>query len=273
VGLDLVGAVDKTFKRESKSMKIKLSELQNFDTQTRAAINEAAVQEYADAMTASVQFPPIVVFHDSANYWVADGFHRILASRRIGAINIEADVKSGTRIDAIKFGLGANISHGVRRTNDDKARAAQIALKEFPTLSSREIAKICGVSATFIESFRAVAKPNSTANGCQLKRTGADGKARKMPSRSRPATEPAPEPVAKPTTEPENPGVRTLTEERAELSASEPECPTPETVDVVDGWLHVFETQAAEMAKRYPDRRSYIGDRLGEIGSELKTSK
>ena len=61
------------------------------------------------------------------------------------------------RIEALKFALSANATLGRRRTNEDKRRCAKIALEEFPKLSSRAIADLCGVSHTFIEQIRPLA--------------------------------------------------------------------------------------------------------------------
>ena len=53
-------------------------------TQPRARINEKVVAAYAAAMKAGAQFPPVTVFLDGADRWLADGFHRIHAARRAG---------------------------------------------------------------------------------------------------------------------------------------------------------------------------------------------
>lgn len=83
-------------------------------------------------------------------------------------------------------------AHGQPRTNADKRRAVEIAIKEFPKLSSREIAKVCAVSDMFVGKVR----PAEVQTVCTSTRTGADGKERKMPA---PAAKPAkqwPEPVS-----------------------------------------------------------------------------
>jgi len=45
-------------------------------------------------------------------------------------------------------------AHGIRRGNADKRRAVEIALREFPKLSSNMIAGMCGVSDTFVGKLR-----------------------------------------------------------------------------------------------------------------------
>lgn len=41
-----------------------------------------------------------------------------------------ADIRQGTRRDAVLFSVGANASHGLRRTNEDKRRAVTVLLSD-----------------------------------------------------------------------------------------------------------------------------------------------
>lgn len=125
-------------------------------TQSRVAINDSAVSEYADAMTEGASLPPVTAFFDGADYWLADGFHRYHAHRRIGALNLDADVREGTRRDAMLYSVGANASHGLRRTNEDKRRAVETLVSdaEWSAWTDREIAKACGVSHPFVAAVR-----------------------------------------------------------------------------------------------------------------------
>jgi hypothetical protein len=53
-------------------------------TQARARLNSAIVEEYAEAMSEGAKFPPVVLFTQGDEpYWVADGFHRIKAARQL----------------------------------------------------------------------------------------------------------------------------------------------------------------------------------------------
>lgn len=126
-------------------------------TQPRADINDAVVHEYAEAMTAGAIFPPVVVFHDGTDHWLADGFHRVRAALYLGNATIDADVRQGTRRDAILHSVGANSEHGLRRTNDDKRRAVELLLAdpEWSRWSDRRIAIQCGVSDFMVRGMRA----------------------------------------------------------------------------------------------------------------------
>lgn len=124
-------------------------------TQIRAKIDVDTVEQYAEAMQdATNKFPPVVVFHDGSQFILADGFHRVMAAARNGFTDIDAEVNKGTRTDALKFALGANSTHGLKRTNADKRRSVELALAEWPKISDREIARICFVSAEMVGDVR-----------------------------------------------------------------------------------------------------------------------
>jgi hypothetical protein len=126
-------------------------------TQTRSATNQAAVEDYAAAMKAGDAFPPVVVFHDGKAYWLADGFHRVQGAILAGEEEISADIRPGTQRDARLFAVGANQTHGLRRSNEDKRRAVLALLEdaEWCTWSDREISRHTGTSHTLVAQLRA----------------------------------------------------------------------------------------------------------------------
>jgi hypothetical protein len=125
-------------------------------TQSRVEINNEAVGDYAEAIKVGIEFPAIVVFHDGADYWLADGFHRYHAHKQAGKASIEAEVHNGTVRDATLHSLGANCAHGLRRTNADKRKAVQtlMADAEWSKWSDRKIAEVCGVGHPFVAAIR-----------------------------------------------------------------------------------------------------------------------
>lgn len=159
-------------------MKLKLSKI-NIDggTQPREDINEEVVSEYATAMIDGDLFPPVIVFNDGAKYWLADGFHRYHASKKTGYLEIEAEVKQGTKRDAVLYSVSANSKHGLRRTNEDKRKAVVTLLndEEWGGWSDREIARKCAVSTPTVSKYRKELEP--TVKSLQSKeRKGADGR-------------------------------------------------------------------------------------------------
>ena len=127
------------------------------DTQPRVAIDEQVVAEYAELYSTGVDLPPVTVFFDGAGYWLADGFHRYWANKRISCDYVFADVHPGTQRDAILHSVGANAAHGLRRTNADKRKAVLTLLKdkEWSEWSDNDIAKRCGVDHKTVSSYRA----------------------------------------------------------------------------------------------------------------------
>ena len=161
--------------------KIKLSEIvTDAGTQVRAGLNEATVADYAEALADGAKFPPVIVFHDGSRHIAADGFHRIHAAVRNGATQIECDVRKGGKSDALKFALGCNAHHGLRRTNADKRHAVGMALKEFPKLSDRALAEMCLVGHPLVAEVRASTGISSSCPPPPT-RVGLDGRERKLP--------------------------------------------------------------------------------------------
>lgn len=121
-----------------------------------AGLNDGTVEEYAEAMKAGAVFPPVVVFVDPKGlHHLADGFHRCAAAERAGLPEIAADVREGSRKDALLYAAGANASHGLRRTNADKRRAVLLVLGNFPKWSDRKIGEACGVDHKTVAAVRA----------------------------------------------------------------------------------------------------------------------
>jgi hypothetical protein len=127
-------------------------------TQPRAQLDVNIAAEYAEAMQTGAQFPPVVVFYDGTDHWLADGFHRAAAAESVHGTDavIAAEVHQGTRRDALLYSTGANATHGVRRTNHDKRRAVMTLLRdaEWATWSDREIARQCAVIAPSVSKLR-----------------------------------------------------------------------------------------------------------------------
>jgi hypothetical protein len=154
-------------------------------TQMRAGLDDGTVSEYADSFReqrAWGSFPAVLVYHDGTDYWLADGFHRVAAWKRsgnsaLGLETIPADVRVGTRRDAILHAAGANASHGLRRTNADKRRAVEMLLRdeEWAKWSNSEIARRCAVGETTVRNIRAELETTSQI-AKSPERIGADGR-------------------------------------------------------------------------------------------------
>jgi hypothetical protein len=125
-------------------------------TQPRAELNYDVIQDYAQQMLEGVVFPDVVLFYDGTDHWLADGFHRYHAARQICRENINAEIRQGTRRDAVLYSVGANSTHGLRRTNADKRRAVETLLRDevWGKWSDNQIAKQCGVNQSTVSRIR-----------------------------------------------------------------------------------------------------------------------
>lgn len=139
---------------------MKLSQIKlDSGLQMRANINQHVVDDYCEALLEGSKFPPIVLFHDGTTYHLADGWTRYFAHKKAGLEIIEADVREGTRRDAILYALSANSTNGQCRTPEDKRKAVLTVFDDFEwsEKSDREIAKMCAVSHVFVSKLRKAA--------------------------------------------------------------------------------------------------------------------
>jgi hypothetical protein len=228
----------------AKLLKLKIEDILIDETiHPRHETNEDIVTEYAAAMNEKAKFPPLIVFWDEKekSYRLADGHHRVFAYMRVGIKFAECETHYGNRADCIKFSLGCNIDHGLRRTNEDKRKAVEIALREFPKLGDRVIADLCKVTHPFISSIRKAhvvtvttcdgENPNKSEVSevpPRQKRTGRDGKEYSVPERPKKNQEAASE-------VPERPKVKAIP-----VTVDATQLPVP--VEILEFWDMGIET-------------------------------
>lgn len=142
------------------AMKLRIDQIRtDGGTQPRSMIDSNTVREYAESLQNEAQFPPVTVFYDGSDYWLADGFHRVHAHKYLDWLEIDADVKQGTMRDAQWYSLSANQTHGLRRTRADVERAIKFALLHPEVIpaeanTNRGIARHIGCSHNTVEKFR-----------------------------------------------------------------------------------------------------------------------
>ena len=157
-------------------MKVEIEKINlKVKTQSRVEINQETVNEYAVDLKEGAKFPPIVLYKNEKSYYVGDGWHRIFAFKKAGEKSIDAEIKQGTKRDAILFSVGSNAAHGLRRTNEDKRKAVTLLLEDddWVQWSNREIARQCGVNHTFVGKLR---KELTGVKHQSTVRKGADGR-------------------------------------------------------------------------------------------------
>lgn len=138
-------------------------------TQPRVAIDDDVIKEYAEKIKDAIKneqpnpFDSLAdedlpqVFRDSTGICIlADGFHRYGAHKGAHAKEMKVAIRNGDARDALIFSLGTNQTHGVQRTNKDKARAVKIAftMPEIAGWANTDIARLCGVSEFMVREAR-----------------------------------------------------------------------------------------------------------------------
>jgi uncharacterized protein (DUF1015 family) len=67
----------------SKGKRIPLAAIKDGGAQMRVEMHPTTVHDYADDMLAGAVFPPVIIYFDGTDYWLADGYHRVEAARKI----------------------------------------------------------------------------------------------------------------------------------------------------------------------------------------------
>jgi hypothetical protein len=121
-------------------------------TQARVKLNQELVNKYAEQMKDGDKFPPITVFNDGSDNWLADGFHRFFAHKANEETMVEADVISGTLEDATLYAFAANAKRGMSMSDEDNRNVITLMLKhpKWSLWSDREISRHVGVSNTTV---------------------------------------------------------------------------------------------------------------------------
>jgi hypothetical protein len=196
-------------------------------TQTRVSVNEEVIASYADAMEEGEKFPPVVVYFDGTIYWLADGFHRVLAATRVGRLNIEATIHKGSRQDALKYALRANKCNGLHRSSEDKRNCVTMALEEWPDWSDRKIAEACGVGNQLVGVVRSELCDSHSSSPAPKTRVGRDGKKRQV--------------------KPKKPRKKAAT--AAATEAEKDESADPDSLEAVQADLREYEEKLRDLAR------------------------
>jgi ParB-like nuclease domain. len=105
---------------------------------------EDKVEEYKEAMSLGSEFPPITVWQKNTEYWLIDGMHRLLASKRLGRETIKAEVVELKDMLEAKIVAITKNRHGLPLTKQEKKILCQNLYMEGVEIS--ELMRIFGVS-------------------------------------------------------------------------------------------------------------------------------
>jgi hypothetical protein len=124
--------------------------------QVRESLDQEVINDYSEALREGARFPAITVFRVGTRNLLVDGWHRYYAHKKAGLADIEADIIEGSSRDATLCAIGANDSHGLRRSNNDKRKAVMMLLDdlEWAEWSDRKIAQVSKVSTMTVGRIR-----------------------------------------------------------------------------------------------------------------------
>lgn len=129
-------------------MKIKLVDLTVDPTvDIRAHLDEGTIERYIESFD---ELPAVVVFKDDDELLLADGFHRVAAAERLGRRDIEAQVKRGSRNDALEHAAVANVRHGRPLLKEEQREAVRRLNRLHPNWGLKRIAEALGVGEDFV---------------------------------------------------------------------------------------------------------------------------
>lgn len=146
----------------------------------RADLRPEVIEEYAAIYRRDKhRLPPIELFlnKDDKHYLVGDGMHRLQAMRSLTFKAAQCNVHEGGFEDALKFALMANEAHGIRRSQADKRRCIEEAIKQWPKCSNVQIAKLAAVDDHTVKSVRDWLESQGVVKEEPI-REGRDGKKR-----------------------------------------------------------------------------------------------
>lgn len=220
------------------------------ECQNRERLNDERVEYFRDLFANETPPCPVKVVFDGQSYWLYDGFHRVKGADLANWREIHTEITKGTKADAIWLSCAANKEHdqgGLYRSNADKRRAVETALKAKPEMSNRAIAEHCGVSESLARSARDRCVLNAPAT-----RTGKDGK-------SYPVPPPPPAPPPPGTSTPPPPPSRPQDED-PEIPPAPPPAPAPKPAVLRDG-----------VGRRIPEELHGLWNRHAEARELLHT--
>ncbi|MBZ0305635.1 MAG: ParB N-terminal domain-containing protein [Anaerolineae bacterium] len=111
-------------------------------------LDEDTVMNYMSTIGNGETLPAIILYHlQDDTLLLSSGFHRLEAHKRLGVLEIAAEIREGTRRDAVEFAFEDNRGHGLPLRNKDKRAFALARLDDgtWSNLSNRELARRLGV--------------------------------------------------------------------------------------------------------------------------------
>jgi hypothetical protein len=127
---------------------------------------------YADKSELSLA--PVILIKTEEGLVLADGFTRVEGARQAGVEAVEADIRPGTKRDAILTNIEVNAKHGAPLTLKERRRALQRLLmdSERSQESDRLLGQRCGLDHKTVGKLRAELAPATVHESRTARRKG-----------------------------------------------------------------------------------------------------
>lgn len=140
--------------------------------------------EHVRVLSGVRDLPPILVHRHTMR--LIDGVHRVQAALARGEDTIPAVFFDGDEAAAFVQAVEANSKHGLPLTLADRRAAAARIVRAYPEWSDRRISAVAGISPKTVGAVRA--RMSSEEIPQPRERVGLDGRARRVPPRTTPAS-------------------------------------------------------------------------------------
>jgi hypothetical protein len=127
------------------------------ELQPRASLNTERIEQYAEAYRRGDAMPYLVVFQVDGEFLLTQGFHRIAGAEAAGMPSVLCEVCPGTKAAATWDAATSNRDGDratLHRSNADRVRAVELALRAKPKASNREIADAVWVDEKTVRNHR-----------------------------------------------------------------------------------------------------------------------
>jgi len=132
-------------------MKVTISEIKIDPTVgIRQRLDEETIERYMEILD---ELPPVVVYQTDGELLLADGFHREAAAQRLNRSEIEAEVRKGSREDALEYAVVANTRFPKALTREEYKEAVRRIQRLHSDWGSRAIARLIGRGEGFVRNI------------------------------------------------------------------------------------------------------------------------
>jgi hypothetical protein len=154
-------------------VKLKLSDITvDHAMQIRAGMDEPTVSRYEELIAEGRDLGELTVWEVDGAHILLDGFHRLTALQRVGAVDAACAPFCGTKAEALICACLKNSQHGLHLSSADRRAAIKALVEAQSDLSSSAIAEAVGCSDHTVKAVR-----DTLGAGSQSARVkGKDGK-------------------------------------------------------------------------------------------------